>query len=379
MNKKSICFIGVNPNLEGGISNYQKNIIKYIQLKEENANISWVYKSKVKEDYSKEDINYVGLKVINIPFIDDFIFNRKVRRYLGNNYFDIINSHAIWGYWMKNYKRRNNQTLINTYHGASFPYYKVHLRRFGIIKKILLSPLLLYSYLIEKPPIKNANKIICVSEKVKRQIEETYSKRKDIFVVRTGVNLEDFKQRDKSKIRKEIGLEKGRIYGLHVAKGGYWIKGLDRVVNISEEIYKKDPNYRLIVIGPNYEKNKKFLNKKFIISLEKVSRERIPLYYSASDMFFCLSRYEGGAPTLVTSESMASGCLLVCSKDSEQEIIEDDKNGLIIEKFDKNDAEKVMNILNNKKKKEEIIRNSIKTIKEFSLEKWGKRYMDVLK
>ncbi len=379
MKSTRICFIGTNPNFDGGITNYQKNLIKYIKSENRNFDITWVYKSEKEEKYSKEGVSYIGLKVKNLPFIDDFLFNKKIKEYLTKNYFDIINSHAIWGYWMKNYKRKENQILINTYHGATFPYYKVHLKRFGIIKRIILSPLLLYGYLIEKPPIKKADKIICVSEKVKRKIEEIYGKRKKVFVIRTGVNLNNFKQRDKNAIRKEIGLEKDKIYGLHIAKGGYWIKGLDRAVKLSEEIYREDKNYRLMVIGPDYEKNKRFLNKEFIISLEKVQRDKISLYYSASDVFFCLSRYEGGAPTLVTSEAMASGCLLICSKDAEQEIIEDDKNGIIIENFNKNDAERIMKILKDKRKKDEIIKNSIKTAKELSLEKWGKKYVDILR
>jgi glycosyltransferase involved in cell wall biosynthesis len=201
-----------------------------------------------------------------------------------------------------------------------------------------------------------------------------------MYVVRTGVDLRDFKPRDKSIIRKEINLEKDKVYGLYVGKGGYWIKGLDRVVKLSEEIYKENKNYRLIVIGADYKKVGKIIKKKeFLIFLENVPREKMGLYYSASDMFFCLSRYDGGAPTLVTSEAMASGCLLVCSKDSEQEIIEDSKNGLIISKFDENDAKKIINTLKDKKNKEKIIKNSIRTVKEFSLEKWGRKYFYILK
>jgi glycosyltransferase involved in cell wall biosynthesis len=279
---------------------------------------------------------------------------------------------------MRKYKKVKNQKLINTCHGAGLNYYKIHLKRFGLIKRIFLSPLLLYSYLIEKPAIKKADKIICVSEKVKKQIEDIYGKRKEIYVIRTGVNLSNFKLRKKDLILKRMNLEKDKIYGLHVAKGGYWIKGLDRAIKISEEIYKKNKNYRLIVIGQNYEKNKTYLNKKFVISLEKVPREKIPFYYNASDIFFCFSRYEGGAPTLVTSEAMASGCLLVCSKDSEQEIIQNEKNGLILNKFNEESANKIIEILKNKNKKQEIIKNSIKTIKEISLEKWGEKYLDIL-
>jgi len=115
-----------------------------------------------------------------------------------------------------------------------------------------------------------------------------------------------------------------------------------------------------------------------VIFLKNIPREKIPYYYNASDVFFCMSRYEGGAPTLVTSEAMASGCLIVCSKDSEQEIIEDEKNGLIVENFGKEAAEKVLKILEDKKKKENIIKNAMETIKELSLEKWGKKTMEVL-
>jgi len=380
MKKIKICFVNTNPNFEGGIALFQKNLIDYIKSIKNSYDITWVYSGEKNIRYTKAGVNYVELKIPKILFLEDILFNVKVSKFFKYNYFDIINSHAIWGYWMKNYKKRENQTLINTYHGVTYPYYKVHLKRFGIINKILLSPLLLYSYLIEKPPIKKADKIICVSEKVKKQIEEVYGKRRDISVIRTGVDLSSFKERNKYLVKKKLNLEENKIYGLYVGKGGYWIKGLDRAVNISEEIYKRNKNYKLIIIGSDYKKVRKIIqDKKSLMFLENIPRAKMPLYYSASDIFFCLSRYEGGAPTLVTSEAMASGCLLVCSKDSEQEIIENDKNGLIIKEFNKNDADRIMNTLKDKKKKENIIKNSIKTIKGLSLKKWGEKYLNILK
>lgn len=373
-----ICFISTNPNSDGGISNYQKNIIKYIKSINRDINITWVYYGKENSRYIKEGINYVQLKTTHIPFLEDVLFNQKVLSFLNKNYFDVINSHAIWGYWMNKYKKKKNQKLINTYHGVTFPYYKVHLRRFGAIKRILFSPLLLYGYLIEKPPIKYADKIICVSEKVKTQIEDVYKRKEEIFVIRTGVDLTDFKQKNKKQIKKELKLEENKIYGIHVSKAGYWIKGLDRAVKISEEIHKRNKNYRLIVIGPDYKKNKNFLDKEFIIFLESIPREKISWYYNAADISFCLSRYEGGAPTLVTSEAMASGNIVVCSEDSQQEIIEDNKNGIIISKFDKEAALRILKILENERLKEKIIKNSVKTINDISLEKWGEKYIKIL-
>jgi glycosyltransferase involved in cell wall biosynthesis len=378
-NKIKICFVnGANPNFLGGISLYQKNLINYLKSKNKKVEITWIYKSNKKEAYVKDAVNYIGLNTKNIPFIEEFIFNKKAKRYLNENYFDIINSHAIWGYWMNNYKRKGKQILINTYHGATLPYYKIHLKRFGLIKRIFLSPILFYSYLIEKPPIKKADKIICVSEKVKKQIEEVYGNRKNVQVIRTGVDLSDFKPRNKESVKNKFKLDKNIHYGLCVGRGGYWIKGLDRAIKISEEIYKLNKDFRLLVIGSDKNKVKELLKKEFIIYKEQVPREQISSYYNACDCLFALSRYEGGAPTLVVSEGMASGCLVLCSKDSEQEIIQNRKNGLILERFDKAEAKEILNLIKNKKIKNEIIKNSIKTIKDISIEKWGEKYSKLL-
>jgi len=377
MDKKKICFVNLaNPHFLGGVSLYQKNLIEKIDKKKND--VTWIYKSNKKENFSRGRVNYIGLKVKKIIFIDDILFNNKVVEYLKNNYFNIIKSHAICGYWMRNYKKKENQKIIHTYHGLGVPYYRVLLKRFGFLKKIIFSSILLpLGFFIDRPPMKRADKIICVSDKVKRDVEKTYFKRKGIYVIRTGVELNRFKPLNKKKYRSEVGLDSEKTYGLYVGKGGYWIKGLDRAVRLSEEIYKSNKNFRLIVIGSDYEKVKNLINKEFIIYIKEADRNKMPLYYSSSDLFFCMSRYEGGAPTLVVSEAMASGCLLVCSKDSQQEIIKDNNNGLIISKFNKEDADKIISVLKDEKNKRNIINNSVKDIKNLSLEKWSKKTMEI--
>ena len=371
--KIKICFIGANPYFNGGISLYQKNLIKYLKIKNKESSLTWLYKSN-KNNIINDSVKYVALNCSSIPFIDDIIFNIKVKRYLSKNYFDVINSHAIWGIWMKNYKRQKNQKLIHTYHGVTYPYYKVHLQRFNLIKRMFLSPLLLYGYTIEKHPIKKADKIICVSEKVKEQIKKTYKERKNLIVIRTGVDLKEFKPRNKEETRKKLNLDKDKVYGLYIGKGGYWIKGLDRAIKLSERIYTENKNYRLIVIGADKNKVGDLINKKFVVYLENIPREMISFYYNAVDFLLFLSRYEGGAPTLVVSEAMASGCPVICSEDSQQEIIEDKRNGIILSNFDKDDAKRVIGIIKDKKNIQKIIENSIETIKELSIDKWGEEY-----
>lgn len=378
MKNKGICFInGAGPNFLGGISLYQSNLIKYIKSVNRDFNITWVYQSEKEETSSKEGINYVGLKCGKTPFVNDILFNIKVKKYLNKNYFDIINSHAIWGYWMKNYKKKKNQKLIHTYHGATYPYYKVHLKRFGTIKKTLLSPLLLYSYLVEKPPVNKADEIICVSEKVKEQIKQTYNRKENISMVRTGVNLNEFKPRDKNATRKKLNLEKDKLYGLYIGKGGYWIKGLDRAIKLSEEIYNQNKEYKLLVIGSDKNKVGKIIDKEFVMLLENIPREEMPYYYNAVDFLLALSRYEGGAPTLVVSEAMASECPIILSKDSQQEIIENEKDGIILDNFEYMEEERIINLLKDKKKMQGIVKSAIKKIKDISLDKWGKEYTEI--
>ncbi|MGY4884239.1 MAG: glycosyltransferase family 4 protein [Nanobdellota archaeon] len=380
MKQTKICFVGTDPNFDGGMSLYQKNVIKYLKKNYSNINITWVYTGKESKKYKKDEVNYVELKNIFPYPLNQIVDNFKILKYLNKNKFDIINSHAVWGEWMRRYKRKDNERLIHTYHGVTYNFFRVHMLRFSFIMKALISPMLLFSYLIEKPPIKKADKIICVAEKVERELKELYNTNRDMEVLRTGVDLKDFNVKNKKDIRKKLNLEQDKIYGLYIGQGGYWRKGLDRAVKISEQIYKKNKNYHLLVIGADYKKVKKIIDGKEFLTYppKRIPREEIPLYYNASDIFFCFSRYEGGAPIMTTSEAMASGCLLVCSKDAEQEIIKDKKNGLIIESFDEDDASKVIHILTNTEKRDKIIEDSIQTAKELSLEKWGEKYLDIL-
>jgi len=376
MEKLKICFISTNPFFLGGTTLFLHNLIQYLEkTKQGSWEFTWIYKGKENKEYEREGVNFIEIQA-NEPYpLNEFLLNFKILKFLKKKDYDIINSHTE-GLWMNFYKKNNNQKIIHTYHGTNYYFFKNHLKRFELFKKILFFPLLIFNYFMEKSPTRKADKIICVSQKAKRQIEKLYGERKNTTVIRTGVDLKDFKIRDKNKIKEKMGLNKKNVYGLYAGRGGYWTKGLDSVVKISEEIHKLNKNYKLIVVGADLKKVKHLLDKKFIIYVKEAGRGDMPFYYNVADIFFCLSRYEGGAPTLVVSEAMASGCLVVCAKSAEQEIIEDEKNGLIIDEFREKEAKKILDILETKKK--EIIKNSMETIKNISLEKWGKKYLEVL-
>jgi len=380
-----ICLISApDPNKNGGIPIYAKNIVKNIPKEDE---VYFVYLGKENREYTKDRVNYVEFKV---PFqktnflkkffsiMGDILFNLRVKQFLEENYFDIINSHAIWGYWMKGYRRKENQNLVHTYHGVTYNFFKTHLERFGLIGKLFYSPSLLYGRIIEKPPLFKADKIICVSNKVEKQLKELYNVEREMEIIRTGVDLNEFKPLGKKEVKKSLNLEDKYSYFLFIGAGSGWNKGLDRAIKLSEEIYKLNKNFRLILIGPRYDNVKNFVEKPFVIFKKKVPREEVKYYYAASDAVFALSRYEGGAPTLVVSEAMASGCLLICSRESDQEIIENKKNGIIFDDYGEKEAREINEIIKDGEKLKNILYNSKRTIRDISMKKWFEEYYKVL-
>jgi len=356
---KKICFITSSPpNYLGGLSLFHKNLLNYLKTKD--LNITWTYFGNKNRQYKSKDINYFEIKrsILQPKFIEN---NYKVKKFLKKNYFDVV--FTTGGFWTFFYFKPINQKLIHIFHGTVYYFNKNHLKRLSFCKRLLLSPLLSFSKISELPSW-DCDNIICVSNKVKKQVEELYGKDK-MKVIRTGVDLNEFKPR-KVKGKK-------KLYGLYVGGGGWYTKGLDRAIKLSKEIYKLNLNYRLIIIGPDKSKVRDLINEPFIIFKENIPRDNMKFYYNSSDIFFCMSRYEGGAPTLVVSEAMASGCLVVCSKDSEQEIIKNNKNGLIINSYEIKSAKRILNT-----PRKILIKNAFKTIEKFSLENWGDKFLKII-
>ena len=362
-----------DPNFLGGLGLYQKNLISYLN---KDVNISIIYKGLENKSTRKKGIKYFQIKSPEIVFMGNLFFEFKVRNFLKKNKFDIINSHGFTGLWMRSLK--GSTKLVHTYHGSTYHFYKNHLKRFSKIKRILLWPILFVPYFFERFPMKQANKIICVSKHVKKDLMGLHGTRRRIKSISTGVDLKDFKQKDRKKVKEKLKLNKNNFYGLYVGHGGFWTKGLDKVIDLSREIYKLNNNFRLIIIAAEENKVKHLLDNRFTILLPSQLRKDIPDYYNASDIFFSMSRCEGGAPTMVTSEAMASGCLVVTDKEANQEIIQDKENGLIVKEDYTKEAERILKTIKNKIEIKRIINNSLKTIKDLSLDNWAKKYIDYL-
>jgi len=373
---KRICIISTTPEFLGGVSLYTQNIVSVLKLK--NAyEIFWVYQGEKNRVYEKKGVHFVEIKTKWKYPLSEIDFNNKVGKFLEQNDFDIINSHAIWGSWMNDYNKKKNQKIIHTYHGSTFHFFKNHLKGPGFKRKISSAFMVIFGLIIEKAPWKKADQVICVSNHLEKELEDLYGKRKGVTVLRTGVDLKKFEQEDRVKTRRKLGLKVNNKYGLYVGRGGFWTKGLDKVISLSKDIYRQDNNFRLLVLGADKNKVSHLIKEDFVKVHPPIEREDMPDYYNSSDIFFSMSRCEGGAPTMVTSEAMASGCLIVTDKEANQEIIEDGKNGIIVNRDYSKESKRILDILKNKRKLDQITRGSLKSVRRLGLEIWEKRYLEI--
>ena len=169
--KLKICFTSTNPAFSGGTATFLQNLIQYLEKEKPNLfEFTWIYSGKKNKKYAKDNINFVEIKSPKFHLLNISLFNFRILGFLKKNFYDIINSH-LEGLWMDFYKKKNNQKIIQTFHGMDYYFFKCHLERFGLFKKILISPILAFSYLVERPPMKKADRIICVSQRVKREFE----------------------------------------------------------------------------------------------------------------------------------------------------------------------------------------------------------------
>ena len=119
----------------------------------------------------------VGDKCVNEGYIkgDSIkILKRSIGKIMKNNFtanvtFDVVFSTG--GLWTWFYLKPQSQKLTHIFHGTVSYFYKNHLKRFSKIKQIFFSPILWLGKLTEQPHYES-DKIICVSNKVKKQVKD---------------------------------------------------------------------------------------------------------------------------------------------------------------------------------------------------------------
>ena len=168
--------------------------------------------------------------------------------------------------------------------------------------------LIIPKILFNKVEYSESNKIIAVSNFVKRDLVKFHSiPEEKIAVVHNGVDVERFKpDLAENKIKSLLELQDSKMI-LYV---GRLIKrkGPGLLIQCASKIIKRYPAACFVIVGTGYfeeelKKTAKKLNQQIVFA-NRVSDNLLPLYYAAADIVALPSLYEGAPLTLL--EAMAS-------------------------------------------------------------------------
>ena len=219
--------------------------------------------------------------------------------------------------------------------------------------------------------LNSCNKAIAVSEDLVEKIRSLGVNEDKIVHLINAVDTNRFKPSEDKSLRNEYQISNKEILILFV---GYLdvFKGIFEVIDAFYELYKKNNNVRLMMVGegPKEEKLKQKVSelglKNVVTFTGDIAPIKIHKYYQAADIFVLPSHVKG-VPVVVI-EAMACGLPVVVSN---TEIIEDGLNGFLIPINNPEALTMKLDILiNDKYLREKFSKESLKTIDEkFNIDK----------
>ena len=267
---------------------------------------------------------------------------------------------------------------------------------------------LIYNYMYNffiKLLYNKADKIITVSKYIGKDLIKNYNiEENKIETIYNGV---DDKKIEKLKL-EPLSNEEYKIFknpviinvGAISKQKGQW-----HLINIMSELKKFIPNIQLVILGQGRDYNKLYklvqsLNLEGCIHFMGVKSNPYKYMYNA-DIFVLTSLYEGFPNVLVEAMSVGLPIVSVDCKSGPKELLNEDINIEIINKYvladygvlvsgffyNKNDClesekiltQAVLKIMNDNQLREYYRQKSKQRIKLFTAENMAKRYMDILK
>jgi glycosyltransferase involved in cell wall biosynthesis len=172
---------------------------------------------------------------------------------------------------------------------------------------------------VGKETLKEADKIITVSDATKKYVLSLGAKPEQIKVLHNGVDLAHFRPLTgkREEVRKKLGIPQNAIVVLTVRRLVYK-NGVDTLIGSANIAVKKNPKIVFLIVGkgPDFNNVKLRveqlgLEKNFILT-GFVKDEDLPFYYNAADFFVLPSKSGEGLP-LVALEAMACGLPVVAT------------------------------------------------------------------
>lgn len=188
--------------------------------------------------------------------------------------------------------------------------------------------------------MKLADFFIAVSKTVKNEAKRFYGV--NASVVSNAVDCSEFKKFSRNKAREKLGFSEKDFVVLFVGNNA-WRKGLYYLVDAFRELPE---NYFLQVVGLRDKRAISKMDKSGIRCnvVGQVGTEKLSMYYSAADALCVPSVNEPFG--LIYLEAMCFGLPCIgCRGTGAEEIIEDGKNGFLVEKRNVNKLTKTISRL----------------------------------
>jgi len=200
--------------------------------------------------------------------------------------------------------------------------------------------------LAEEINFRLSDKIVCVTEGIKREIVRRYKVNEGkLVVIPNGANIELFRPLDKHECRRKLGLEEGAFYIGFVGSFAPW-QGLDILIEAAKQVKKQGYfQIKYILVGSGERESiirksvREYGLEQEILFSGRVAYGQVVYYINACDITVAPFTKERIASPLKLFEYLACGRPVIASRvDGIKEVIEEGKCGYL---FEPGDAEEL--------------------------------------
>ena len=216
--------------------------------------------------------------------------------------------------------------------------------------------------------------IVTPSLWLKKCVEESFLKNKDIRLIYNGIDLKNFKKTDKSEARKALKLPEDKKIVLFSADGGVKnpFKGGEFVFQAFEKLKNRNDILFLNIGGESGQKSENWLDFGYVSNPEIMAK-----LYSAADAYLFPTLADNCPLTAI--ESLACGLPTVTFKTGGvPEIVENNKAGFLVEyKNGEMLISALEKLLDNDDLREKMSGNAIEASQKFSSEQMALEYLQL--
>ncbi|MFC1690824.1 glycosyltransferase [Nanoarchaeota archaeon] len=220
--------------------------------------------------------------------------------------------------------------------------------------------------------LKNADKIIAVSNAMKKTCIELGINPRKIEVVENGVNIDQFKPMNKKDCRKRLNLPETKSIVLYVGNLKK-IKGVDYLVDAAKEVLKEDKEVLFCLCGDGELKDdlikrcQKYNIQDNFIFAGQIKHNKVATWINAADFLVLPSRSEG-RPNIPLEAMACKKTTIATNVGGTPEVIKDNYNGILVKSGSVNSISRaIKDLLKNSKKIKTLENNCPEFIRKNSL------------